>query len=223
MSNILISGCGVSFSKQRKPTWSKVLKICGANITDLGGPAVSNEYILNKLLYGLHSHQDVTHVICQLTTTGKLDVEVNAHRQQLVINDPIRNFTFDGIWPSSVSKTSRIKRDYYEWLYSEKIDIDNTIIKLLALKQYCMTNKIKLLILQGYQIDWPPDNPILGHLPIDFDYVIYDEYKNSEYYQYHDHDNGNTVPCKEYQKYLAQKINSDFLHLDLDHKFKKFL
>ena len=86
-----------------------------------------------------------------------------------------------------------------------------------------MTNKIKLLILQGYQIDWPPDNPILGHLPIDFDYVIYDEYKNSEYYQYHDYDNGNTVPCKEYQKYLAQKINSDFLHLDLDHKFKKFL
>ena len=142
MSNILISGCGVTFSKQQKPTWAKVLKICGANILDMGGPAVSNEYILNNLLYGLHENQNVSHVVCQLTTTGKLDVEVNAHRQQLVTNDPIRNFTFNGIWPSSVSKTSRIKRDYYEWLYSEKIDIDNTIIKLLALKQLCDTHKI---------------------------------------------------------------------------------
>ena len=223
MSNILISGCGVTFSKQKKPTWGKVLKICGANIMDMGGPAVSNEYILNNLLYGLHEHKDVTHVVCQLTTTGKLDVEVNAHRQHLVRNDPIRNFTYDGIWPSSVSKTSRIKRDYYEWLYSEKIDIDNTLIKLLALKQFCSNRNIKLLILQGYKIKWPTDNLILQQLSIDFDYIIYDEYKQSEYYQYHDHENDNTVPCKEYQKYLAKKINKEFLHLDLDHKFQKFL
>ena len=51
MSNILISGCGISYSKQAKPTWVKVLQLCKLPIIDLGGPAVSNEYILNKLTF----------------------------------------------------------------------------------------------------------------------------------------------------------------------------
>ena len=98
MSNILISGCGISWSGQTKPTWVKVLKLCKLPIIDLGGPAVSNEYILNKLIKHLLQHQNVSHVICQLTSTGKLDVEVNALRlKDMVETDPFRNFVHDGV------------------------------------------------------------------------------------------------------------------------------
>ena len=119
MSNILISGCGISWSGQTKPTWVKVLQLCKVPVLDLGGPAVSNEYILNKLIKHLLQYQNVSHVICQLTTTGKLDVEVNAERLEgMVKPDPFRNFVHDGVWPSSVSELHPAKQSYYKWLYS---------------------------------------------------------------------------------------------------------
>jgi len=40
----------MSYSKQEKPSWVKVLKICGLNIVDVGGPAVSNEWIRKQIL-----------------------------------------------------------------------------------------------------------------------------------------------------------------------------
>ena len=75
MSNILTSGCGITFSGER-PTWTKVLKICGLNITDVSGPAISNQLIINQLLTEVYKNK-FDHVICQLTDFGKLDVEIN--------------------------------------------------------------------------------------------------------------------------------------------------
>ena len=75
MSSILTSGCGITFSGER-PTWTKVLKICGLNITDVSGPAISNQLIVNQLLTEVYKNK-FDHVVCQLTSVGKLDVEIN--------------------------------------------------------------------------------------------------------------------------------------------------
>ena len=221
MSNILISGCGISWSGQTKPTWVKVLKLCKLPIIDLGGPAVSNEYILNKLIKHLLQHQNVSHVICQLTSAGKLDVEVNALRlKDMVETDPFRNFVHDGVWPSSISELHPAKQSYYKWLYSKNIDIDNTLIKIFALHKICKERNIPCLFLQGYQIDWPENN-VLNQVDIDLDFVIEDFYKESDFYNLHDHDN-NTVPCKEFQKHFAFMLNDEWLKYDLDQYYNKF-
>ena len=49
MSKILTSGCGLSWSKQDRPTWVNVLKLCGVEIDDQAGPAISNQLILNNI------------------------------------------------------------------------------------------------------------------------------------------------------------------------------
>jgi hypothetical protein len=54
---ILISGCGFSFSKQERKTWVNVLKSVGVNIVDVGGPAVSNQWILNKTFINKNQHK----------------------------------------------------------------------------------------------------------------------------------------------------------------------
>ena len=223
MSNILISGCGISYSKQQKPSWVKVLQLCKVPVIDLGGPAVSNEYILNKLIkHLLEPNEKTSHVICQLTSLGKLDVEVNKERyKELVENDPLRNFTFDGVWPSSTSKLHPAKQTFYKWLYSERIDAENTLIKMYTLHKLCHDRNIKLLFLQGYDINWP-SNAILEYMPIDINFVIENYYKSSDYYQHHDHAKQNTVPCIEFQKHLAFKINKEFLQFDLDAYYNKF-
>ena len=223
MSNILISGCGISWSKQTKPTWVKVLKLCKLPIIDLGGPAVSNEYILNKLIkHLLATKEQTSHIICQLTAHGKIDVEVNEERyKEMIENDPLRNFTFDGIWPSSTSKLHPAKQSYYKWLYSERMDTENTLIKMYTLHKLCQDKNIDLLFLQGYDINWPNNN-ILKHVNLDIDFVIEHYYKSSEHYQHHDYSNQNTVPCIQFQKHFAFKVNSDFLKYDLSAYYNKF-
>tara|TARA_B100001964_G_C14221148_1_gene595341 strand:+ start:865 stop:1545 length:681 start_codon:yes stop_codon:yes gene_type:complete len=222
LSKILVSGCGMSYSKQEKPSWVKVLKICGLNIVDVGGPAVSNEWILNSLINGIIKHKP-THVICQLTATGKLDIESNDERyKELVETDTLRNFTFKGVWPSSSSDDHKVKKDYYKWIYSKSIDVDNTAVKLFALSEACKKSNISLHIIQGYKIDW--NNHHLLKL-IDFDETFNMEkyYHQSEYYQYHDHVNQNTVPCKQFMKHFVKKINKEFLQFyGLNEKLKKF-
>ena len=77
MSSILTSGCGITFAQQGRPSWTKVLKVCGVEVIDAGGPAVSNEYILNKTIETLNNLETpVDHVVCQLTGLGKLDIDV---------------------------------------------------------------------------------------------------------------------------------------------------
>jgi len=224
LSNILISGCGMSFSGQERPTWVKVLKICGLPITDVGGPAVSNEWILNSLINGIVKHKP-SHVICQLTGTRKLDVESNDERyNELVKTDSMRNFTYKNIWPSSSSTNHRIKKDYYKWLYSEKIDVDNTAVKLFAVSEMCKTRNIELYIIQGYSINWN-DHHLLKYVNIDINFNMEDYYKQGEFYKLHDHSSGMNVPCKEFMKHFAKKVNKDFIKFDFDinSKLKKFI
>ena len=95
MSKILTSGCGITYPGE-KPTWVNVLKICGLNITDLSGPAISNTLILNQLINELHQNR-YDYVICQLTSKKKLDIELNSN------NDPAK------ILPKKILPTSPIK------------------------------------------------------------------------------------------------------------------
>ena len=221
MSNILISGCGISFSKQEKPSWVKILRLCGVPTIDVGGPAVSNEWILNNLINGIVKY-DPSHVICQLTGIGKLDIESNDERyNELVTTDSIRNFTYKNIWPSSASADHKVKQDYYKWIYSKSIDIDNTAVKLFALQEICSKHNIKLHIVQGYKIDWD-QHQLIKLINFDKNFTIEEYYHASSYYQFHDHSNDNTVPCKQFMKHFAQKINDEFLHFDIQSKLDKF-
>ena len=84
MSKILISGCGMSWSSQERPTWVNVLKLCGVDIEDRAGPAISNQLILNKMLESVMDN-NYSQAICQLTSIKKLDVElINDERKALV-------------------------------------------------------------------------------------------------------------------------------------------
>ena len=132
MSKILTSGCGITFPGER-PTWVNVCNICSLDITDMSGPAISNTLILNQLIVELHN-RDYTHVICQLTAKRKLDVELNGHNKTLMLNDSLRNFAYKGYWPSSTSADHEAKKSFYQYLYSPKIEEEDTILKLLQLQ-----------------------------------------------------------------------------------------
>ena len=93
MSKILVSGCGLTWSKQERPTWVNVLKLCGVNIDDQAGPAISNQLILNNMIESVMDN-DYKQAICQLTGTKKLDIELtNEQRKKVAKQDTIRNFT----------------------------------------------------------------------------------------------------------------------------------
>ena len=74
MSKILTSGCGLSWSKQDRPTWVNVLKLCGVEIDDQAGPAISNQLILNNMIECVMKNY-YSQAICQLTGIKKLDIE----------------------------------------------------------------------------------------------------------------------------------------------------
>lgn len=219
MSKILISGCGISFSGER-PTWVKILKLCGCDLVDRTGPAISNQTILNELLTGLHQLEDVTHVVCQLTSNGKLDVELNQHNRSAMQSDSLRNFTHKGMWPSSVSQEHVAKQMYYRFLYSPGIEQRDTILKLLHLQSMCDHRGIRLLVLQGYELGYT--DTLWHEVRLDRRFVIYDDYRASPQYQNHDHSGQNTVPHVSYQLRLASKINAEFLKMDLEDKLEKF-
>ena len=200
MSKILISGCGITFPGER-PTWLNILKLCKLDIVDLSGPAISNYLILNQLLEAVQQNE-YTHVICQLTSMGKLDVELHKDNRFLMENDSIRNFEYKGYWPSSASTDHEYKKIWQKYLYSPKLEKQDIKLKLQHLEMLCKSKNISLYVIQGYDIGF--DN-----------YNIYDHYKSHHTYKYHNFDIGNTGPCIQFQLELAKKINSDFLHLDL--------
>lgn len=221
MSKILISGCGISWSKQERPSWVKVLKLCGADINDISGPAISNTLILNRSLSEVIKNE-YDQCVCQLTMLGKLDVEITGEdREKLWRDDPIRNFTQDDFWPSSLSDHHQAKKTYYKYLYSPTIEQDDLIYKVLLLQKICKEKNIRLHTILGYNINIEIQKRSL--LDIDFTYNIYDDYRQGAYWQYHDHNNTkNTVPNKYFQIYLAKKINKEFLKLPIEDKLKKF-
>jgi hypothetical protein len=52
-----------------------------------------------------------------------------------------------------------------------------------------------------------------------------DYYKQGEFYKFHDHSSGMNVPCKEFMKHFAKKVNKDFIkfNFDINSKLKKFI
>lgn len=200
MSKILISGCGITFPGER-PTWLKILKLCKLDIVDLSGPAISNYLILNQLIEEVQQRA-YTHVICQLTSMGKLDVELHENNRFLMENDSIRNFEYRGYWPSSASTDHEYKKIWQKYLYSPTLERQDILLKLQHLEMLCKNKNIHLYVVQGYDIGLD-------------DYNIYDDYLSSSTYKYHDFNDSNSVPCRQFQLELANKINSDFLQLDL--------
>ena len=129
---ILISGCGLSYSGQERKVWTNILKIAGANIIDVAGPAVSNQWILDQAFITLLNDNTITDAVIQLTSLGKLDVEVNLVRElALVKPDTIRNFIHQGIWPSSASQEHLSKKLWYEYLYSPNLEQQELFCKVL--------------------------------------------------------------------------------------------
>jgi hypothetical protein len=217
MSSILISGCGITFCGQR-PTWPKVLKLCGVSITDCSGPAISNYLILNSLLDAVYSGEQYSHVVCQLTTMKKLDVELHNKNMFLKEQDTIRNFEHHGYWPSSSSRDHEYKCIWEDYLYSPSLEQQDVLHKLLLLQTKCEQTQTPLLILPGYKIKWT--HPL--HQLINFaDYIVYEEYKKDDTWNPEDHSEKNNVPIKSYQIKLAQWINQNFLHMHLP-KLDKF-
>lgn len=204
---VLVSGCGLSFSGQERKTWANIFKVAGVNLTDVGGPAVSNQWILNKAILELWANRYDT-VIIQLTSLGKLDVEINDERHaELVVNDPIRNFVYQNVWPSSASDNHPSKQLYYKWLSSPNLETEDLVCKLLLLKCMCDQFVIDLHVFQGYLIPWTnKQKELLGGIIYDLDSDLYSAYPTSEHYQFHDHTN--TVPCLSYQFVLAKTIAS---------------
>jgi len=223
MSKILISGCGLSWSKQERSTWTKVIRLCGVDIDDQAGPAISNQLILTSMIQAVMEN-DYSQAVCQLTSTEKLDVEVNNDsRKDLVAKDPIRNFTHKGYWPSSVSQHHDSKKMFYEYLYSPTLEQQDTVFKWMLLQKLCAEKGIKLHTILGYKINWM-EGVQKDLIATDHNWNIYDYYTNGEYWKLHDHSLGekNTVPNKYFQIHLAKKINNEMLKLPINEKLERF-
>ena len=206
---ILTSGCGVSWSGQSKKTWVNILKTLGANIQDVGGPAVSNQWVLDQPINHLIRNTDITHVVIQLTDLDKLDVEATPERMsELVVPDSLRNFTVQGIWPSSDSQEHESKQLWAKWLSSPGLELQSMCGKLVLLNHWCRSHNIELVVFQGYDLSWTPDQQSQLCKIINFDVApAVSEYRASDFYLWHDHDNHNTVPCLEFQFQLASRIS----------------
>jgi hypothetical protein len=213
---LLISGCGLSWSGQERKVWTNILKVAGADIVDVGGPAVSNQWILDRAFVALLNDPTITDAVIQLTSLGKLDVEVDLVRElSLVTPDSIRNFTYQGIWPSSASQEHQSKKLWYEYLYSPKLEQQELFCKIMLIDNWCDTHNIKLTIMQGYSIPWSPEQlKELKDIVYNLDKSIYEEYEETEYFKKDNNTELNTVPGLGFQFYLANKLGT-FLVPDL--------
>jgi hypothetical protein len=202
---ILISGCGLSWSGQERKVWTNILKVSGADIVDVGGPAVSNQWILTRAFTALLDDATITDAVIQLTSLGKLDVEVDQYRElALVKNDTIRKFTYKGIWPSSSSLEHPSKKLWHEYLYSPTLEQQDLFCKIMLINNWCDTHNIKLTIVQGYNISWTDHQlKYLKDKIYNLDSNIWHEYEQSEYYVVEE---VNAVPGVGFQFVLALKI-----------------
>ncbi len=206
---ILTSGCGVSWSGQSKKTWVNVLKTLGGNIVDVGGPAVSNQWVLDRAIEHMTQTNNITHAIIQLTSLGKLDVEVDQERiNELVTPDSLRNFVIQGVWPSSVSLEHQSKKLWDKWLSSPSLELQSICCKLVLLAHWCSSHNIELVVFQGYTLPWNDiqKSQLCSILNFDIDPAV-PEYHASDFYQWHDYSKQNTVPCLEFQIELAHRVS----------------
>jgi len=199
---ILISGCGLSWSGQERKVWTNILKVAGADIIDVSGPAVSNQWIIDRAFVELLANDTITDMVIQLTSLGKLDVEVDLTRELTLVNsDSLRNFTHKGVWPSSVSQEHASKKLWHEYLYSPGLEQQELFCKVVLLDHWCVSHDKKLTILQGYTIPWTDEQ--LGHVRgkiQNLEKPIWNKYELSTHYKI---EQGNTVPGLEFQFDLA--------------------
>ena len=205
---ILISGDGLSWGGQERKVWTNILKVAGADIIDVGGPAVSNQWILDRAFIALLNDSAITDAVIQLTSLGKLDVEVDTVRElSLVTPDSIRNFTYQGVWPSSASQEHPSKKLWYEYLYSPRLEQQELFCKIILIDNWCNMHNIKLTIMQGYSIPWNPEQlKELKDIVYNLDKSIYEEYEETEYFKKDNNTELNTVPGLGFQFYLANKL-----------------
>jgi len=216
---ILVSGCGFSWSGQKRHTWPKILKSVGNKIDDVGGPAVSNQWVLNNVIETLNRDQTYDLVIIQLTTLNKLDVDIGTKERytELVEKDTLRNFTYKDVWPSSLSEDHQSKQLYNKWLSSPRLEKQDLWCKLFLLKEYCEKSNIQLYVLQGYFIDWSESQKtLLNDIISNINSSLYSDYKNSKFYKNHDFTNENTVPCVSYQIQLAKDLTNKLDLIGID-------
>lgn len=202
---LLVSGCGISFSGQQAKTWVNILSLAGADIVDVGGPAVSNQWIINRAFLQLEADPGIRQAVIQITAIGKLDVEINDERiETLVEPDTIRNFTVDDVWPSSASEEHESKRLWKQWLCSPKLEQQDVICKLRLLKHWCGTHDVKLTVIQGYDMLWDNDQHAqLTSIIHNIEYNIIDHYHGTDWYKSHgDID----VPVLGFQFEIAQTV-----------------
>jgi hypothetical protein len=221
---ILVSGCGMSWSRQERKTWINILRAIGVKLTDVSGPAVSNQWILNKIITNLYLNKEINTVIVQLTSLGKLDVDISEYPErkiELVDADSLRNFVIDGVWPSSASTEHASKQHWNKWLASPRLEKEDIFCKLILLSEYCKHNNIKLYVFQGYEIYWTvAQYTTLKNIIVNIDYNLYQNYTNSEYYQLHDYSDQNSVPCVAYQCLIAETI-ANILEIDCTNKLAR--
>lgn len=205
---ILVNGCGLTFGQQEIKGWPKILTAIGVNVVDLSGPAVSNQWIVDRTTEYLLQYNDVHAVVLQLTNVDKLDVKIDPERKStLVDTDSNRNFIWKDIWPSSVSIDHPSKELYFKHLYSPELLTKELAIKLTLLNFWCQQHNIELYIYQGYSIPWShSDLDLIKELILNLDEPWGIEYKNSDFYKGHDFSNQNSVPCIEYAFWLADRV-----------------
>lgn len=235
-TKILTSGCGITFSRQKVKTWVNILQLSGCDVTDVSGPAVSNQWIINKAFVKLVTDPTIKTVILQLTSLEKLDVEVDQERiTELVRPDAIRNFVIDhdyevkshdqiessGVWPSSRSIDHQSKLHWYKWLCSPGLEREDLYCKLLLLNFFCQQQNIALHVYQGYDVPWDTKQyQDLQRIIKNIDASFYTVYEKSQHYQ----DLGlqdSTVPTLAFQIEIAH-IVSQHLPTTVQHKVAKY-
>lgn len=219
---LLVNGCGLTFGSQHIKAWPKILTAVGVDIVNLSAPAISNQWIVDRTTEYLLTHKDINVAIIQLTSIGKLDVEVIDDRlEELVENDSIRNFVWQGVWPSSSSSEHVSKQLYYQHLYSPTLLTKELAVKLALLDHYCRQNSITLLVYQGYSIPWTyDDSTLITSIIQNLNLSWAEEYESSIHYKKHDFLNYNTVPCISWFIDKALEISKK-LELGVEEKIKK--
>lgn len=209
---ILINGCGITFGSANIKSWPKILSLLGENVVNLSAPAISNQWIVDRTAEYLLKNTDVTHVVIQLTSIDKLDVEIDTNEKEILLVKPdtLRNFVWQGVWPSSGSREHLSKKLYHEYLHSPTLLTKELSIKIAMLDFWCFSHNIKLHVYQGYNIPWTNDDlELVNNVIKNIDNPLYQQYQLSLNYHYHNYDNNNTVPCIEYAFELAKMIADD--------------
>lgn len=207
-TKLLVSGCGITYTGQPARTWATILKLAGIEVTDVSGPAVSNQWIVNRAFLQLQQDPEIKHVIIQLTALGKLDVEVDLARElALVKSDSKRNFVVDGVWPSSTSTEHPVKAQWRDLLFSPRLEQQDLEVKLTLLQAWCEQRDIQLLIVQGYDMQWH-NREAMSKLIGQIDWNIMSDYQRTEWYCTGAE---NDVPATEYQFELAINLAQQIL------------